>query len=428
MPDSWDRNEPTRCFPFPPNQPMTPTPLKIITTVLLVSAFMPLHAAELKNPQMTDGSVKPDSWTQEWTGSGKISVARDTATFHSAPASLSVKSVDGAAKAQTAQIIDAKGGDTLKVSGYLRADGGATALLGVMAYDGNWTGLGFTAIGNALTGFDWVRKNGTATLPEGTARAGIVLIIEGEGTVWLDDVSIDGTDAGKDAGPKNAPSSPAPAKPEGPRKATSATDPAEGFWPDYPEAWKKTFQNQLDLAKKQEIPLLFLGDSLTQAWPDRPAWKAFEEKGAVSFGIGGDGTPQVLYRLDNGLLDDIKPATIVLQIGVNNVWPGFDAEDTIKGIQAILDRLKEKAPQAKILLCSNLHFFDKGDGGTRERVNTINAAQARMADGKKIIHVDFSEKFVDANGDLKMELFNDDKLHLNPGAYEIWSEAIVPHL
>ncbi len=398
--------------------------------ILFLAPFLfgSLHSAELQNPQMTAGTEKPAGWRQEWTGKGEIQISRDTATYHSAPASLSVRSVDGAAKGQTAQTIPAEAGDVLDVSGYVRADGDASALLGVMAYDENWKALGFTAIGNALSGFGWVRAGGKVTLPDNTARAGIVLQIEGNGTAWLDDVSIDGTDAGRDAEPKNAPSAPVPPKPEGPRKPTSATDPAEGFWQDYPDAWKKTFQNQLDLAKKQDIPLLFLGDSLTQAWPDQPAWKPFEEKGAVSFGIGGDGTSQILYRLDNGLLDDIKPKTIVLQIGVNNLWPGFDAEDTIKGIRAILDRLQEKAPQAKIVLCSNTFYFDKGDGKGRDRVNTINAAQANMADGTKIIFVDFSGKFIDGNGDLKMELFNDDKLHLKPAAYEIWAAAIELHI
>lgn len=50
----------------------------------------------LKNPAMTDGAEQPAGWTQTWTGSGRIKVSRDAATFHSAPASLALAAVGGA--------------------------------------------------------------------------------------------------------------------------------------------------------------------------------------------------------------------------------------------------------------------------------------------------------------------------------------------
>jgi lysophospholipase L1-like esterase len=398
-------------------------------TFWLLLSILPLSAfPEVKNPRITEGGDKADNWSQTWTASGKFSLIRDTATYHSEPASLSLKADGGPAKGQVMQEINAKAGETFTVTGYLRADAGATALLGVMAYDEKWQGLGFTAVGNALTGPNWVRASGQVKLPERTAHASIVLGIEGIGQVWLDDVSADGTDLGDKAQPKNAPSAPAPPKPAGPRKPTSSTDPAEGFYPDYPKAWQQTFDGQIARAKQGNIPLLFLGDSLTQAWPKQSQWKQFEEKGAVSFGIGGDGTSQILWRLDHGLIDGLNPKTIVLLIGVNNVWPGFGAEDTIKGIRAVLDRLKQKAPAARIVLCGNTHFFIKGDGNTRKRVRAINAALSKLADGKQIRFIDFSEKLLGPGDELNPEFYSPDKLHLTAPAYGLWADAIAPEL
>jgi len=67
-----------------------------------------------------------------------------------------------------------------------------------------------------------------------------------------------------------------------------------------------------------------LGDSLTQGWSDsgqKDLWKKyFEPVKAANFGIGGDRTQQVLWRINNGELDGITPKVVVLMIGINNMW------------------------------------------------------------------------------------------------------------
>ena len=112
-------------------------------------------------------------------------------------------------------------------------------------------------LGNAMTGFDWRRVEGEVTLPTNAVHAAVVLMINGTGTAWLDDVSADESDPGKDAQPK----------PQGPPKPKNSCDPAEGFYPDYPNAWRQVFRNQLSRAKEGNAPLVFIGDSLTQGWP-----------------------------------------------------------------------------------------------------------------------------------------------------------------
>ena len=399
--------------------------MKLHTTFALIPlAWTISHAAPvLKNPSFSDGTEQPDHWTETWTGSGKFSVSRDTGTYHGAPASLRLTSIGGPCKGQAMQSVDAKPGEVIEVTGYLRASQGATALLGVLAYDAQWKGLGFTAIGNALGGFDWVRASGKATLPADTARAAVVLMIEGSGSVWLDNVSTDGTDAGKDAKPVSA-AEPAVTKPAGPRKAVSSTDPAEGFYPDYPHAWKQIVEGQIKRAKSGPAPVVFLGDSLTLGWSEQDVWKDWEAKGAVNFGVGGDGTPQLLWRIDHGMLDGLDPKLVVLQIGINNVWSGFDAADTIKGIGAVLDRIRAKAPKARLLVFGNTHFFDPGDGSGRKRVREINSGLATMADAGRFTFVDFSEDLLENDGNLKAGPYQADKLHLTPAAYALWAEKL----
>lgn len=380
---------------------------------------LPLLKIALKNPELTDGNERPDAWTNDWGLDGKAKVTRDTETYHSAPSSLCITSLGGNVQGQVAQVFDATGGQRLRVSSWLRADGGANAMLAVQSFSAEWKSLSMNIIGNSLTGMNWKQVRGEVTLPPGTARVGIQLMLNGPGKAWLDDVSADGKEVGANALPKSV-SLP---KPQGPPKAKHSCDPAEGFYPEYPTGWKQTFEGQVNRTKQGNVPLIFLGDSLTQGWKEQPHWKEHYAKlGAVNYGIGGDGTAQVLWRIDHGLLDGLKPKVIVLCIGVNNIWPGFDAEDTIKGIIAVVTRLQEKCPHSKVLLLGNTHLFD--DKKLRQRVRTINAAQAKLADGQRVRFLDFSEKMLSPDDALKPELFTKDKLHLSPEGYALWAREM----
>ena len=388
------------------------------------SASAPAKFA-VKNPAMTDGKDQPEHWTQTWVGKGKIKLSRDTATYHSAPASLALEAVDGAAQAQVSQSFEVKGGERMKLSGWVRADGGANAMLALQSFTADWKGIDFKVVGNAMTGFDWRKAEGEVILPANAARAAVVLMIQGPGVAWLDDVSLDGTDPGASAQPRSV----ARPKPQGPPKAKHSCDPAEGFYPDYPQAWRQVLDGQIKRAKEGKAPLVFLGDSLVQGWSGQPRWKEhYARLGAVNFGVGGDGTPQLLYRIDKGILDGLNPKVVMLSVGVNNVWPGFNAEDTVKGIKAVIAAIQTKAPDVKILLVSNWHFFDKGDGGSRRRVDTINAALKAFADGQKVRLVEISERLLKPDRELELRYYVADKLHLSADGYRVWSEAMDPVL
>src|SRR5687768_6223587 len=69
-----------------------------------------------------------------------------------------------------------------------------------------------------------------------------------------------------------------------------------------------------------DVGLLFLGDSITDGWPRSGEWSwlKFAPYKPANFGIGGDRTEHLLWRITNGELDGIKPKVTVLMIGTNN--------------------------------------------------------------------------------------------------------------
>ena len=103
----------------------------------------------------------------------------------------------------------------------------------------------------------------------------------------------------------------------------------------------------LEKAKHGRIDVYFVGDSITRRWgatdyPDLLAnWRAnFHGWNAGNFGWGADRIQNILWRLENGELDGVRPKVIVVLAGTNNVGaqPGDEDKvvDITRGIEQIL--------------------------------------------------------------------------------------------
>src|SRR5215213_3345859 len=166
----------------------------------------------------------------------------------------------------------------------------------------------------------------------------------------------------------------------------------------------------LEKARKGGIDVYFLGDSITRRWGTRDEkYKSFLENwrqnffgwNAGNFGWGGDTTQNILWRLENGELDNVNPKIIVLLAGTNNVGnlspPSGDADsraaDVPKGIKAVLDLCRQKAPRATIVL---MGIFPRNDNmAVLPIIKKINKNIAKFADGKKIRYLNINKKLAD---------------------------------
>ena len=190
----------------------------------------------------------------------------------------------------------------------------------------------------------------------------------------------------------------------------------------------KRHEGFLAIAKKGDVDLLFLGDSITDGWrgkAGKDAWeKAFGKLKPANFGIGGDRTQHVLWRIQNGELDGITPKVAVLMIGTNNT--GNDsAEQIADGVTAIVKTIHEKSPHTKVLL---LAVFPRGKmipNGGNTKIIEINKVIAKL-DGKNVKFLDIGEKFM-KDGQIPGTIMPD-YLHLSAEGYQIWADAITPTL
>ena len=207
--------------------------------------------------------------------------------------------------------------------------------------------------------------------------------------------------------------------------AIEASPRTEGGWQD---RQKLLSQRTAEAGEKAQV--IFIGDSITQGWEGdgKEVWaKYYAHRNAVNLGIGGDRTQHVLWRLDNGNIDGLKPKAAVLMIGTNNSngednTPGQIAQ----GVTIILKKLREKLPGTKILL---LAIFPRNENFSAQRgkLTMINQVLQKSADDRDIFWIDFGHKFLRADGTIPRELMPD-YLHLSKKGYEIWAESIEDNL
>jgi lysophospholipase L1-like esterase len=181
----------------------------------------------------------------------------------------------------------------------------------------------------------------------------------------------------------------------------------------------------VEIAKKGNLDVVFFGDSITDGWRGngKDVWKErFEPVKAVNFGIGGDRTQHVLWRIQNGELDGCKPKAAVLMIGTNNLGSNT-AKQIAEGIKAIVEEIEKKQPDTKVLLLGIFPRGEKADDPARDKIKEINKIVAKLDDGKKVRYLDIGDKFLEKDGSLPKTIMYD-YLHLTPAGYKIWAETI----
>lgn len=207
---------------------------------------------------------------------------------------------------------------------------------------------------------------------------------------------------------------------------------------DFPTNWMARHEAYVAQAKKGGIDLLFLGDSITDGWRwgngGSKIWpKYYAPRHAANFGIGYDRIQNVLWRVENGELENIHPKVVVLLIGTNNSGnedngqPRNLTPEIIEGISNLIRQIQFRLPQSKILL---LGLFPRGATSAdpiRAQVNAINAGIAGLADDGKVKFLNLDEKFLAPDGTLSRSLFPD-LLHPNTKGFQIWADAMEPTL
>jgi len=226
-----------------------------------------------------------------------------------------------------------------------------------------------------------------------------------------------------------------------PSRANSLTAPGAAYTPATrlnPTNWMARHERFVEQAKQGGVDILFMGDSITDNWRSRGSnvWNQYyAPRHAANFGIGGDRTQHVLWRIQHGELDGVKPKVAVLMIGTNN--SGTDSPDDIaRAISMILGEIRTRIPETKVLL---LGIFPRGPrpnntvtpDDSAKRMAVIHDVNDRIAkyddDGKTVKYLYIGDKFLGPDGKIPDDIMPD-QLHPNAKGYQIWADAMNPAL
>lgn len=193
--------------------------------------------------------------------------------------------------------------------------------------------------------------------------------------------------------------------------------------------WVKKHEDFVKIARKGGVDVLFLGDSITDAWRStgKTVWaENFVPLKAANFGSSGDRTQNMLWRLENGELDGIKPKLVVLMIGTNNLTSRNSDREIADGIRAVVKLLRTRTPATRILVLGILPRGENANAPFRASIQRINSSVAKSYDkGITVQYLDIGDKFLRKDGTLPKDVMPDG-LHPNARGYEIIAKAILP--
>jgi lysophospholipase L1-like esterase len=174
------------------------------------------------------------------------------------------------------------------------------------------------------------------------------------------------------------------------------------------KAWEKQHADDTVIAEYEQVDVLFVGDSITAGW-DWQIWQTnFAPLKAANFGIGGDNTGNVLWRLQHGAVGNLQPKLIVLLIGVNNIGGLQESpKQAGDGVTRVVQQLQLAWPNSKILLNAVFPFEQDPKSPNRDKVKQLNKIIGKLGNNKTIFFKNY--------GPL-------------PKGYQVWADAMTPDI
>ena len=177
-------------------------------------------------------------------------------------------------------------------------------------------------------------------------------------------------------------------------------------------------------AQQGNLHLVFIGDSGIVAFPKTASdiWdKNIAPLGAVAFGIGGNTSSQLLWRLRKGELDGFQAKAVLVNIGGNDLKHGAGADTVVPTITACVAEIRKRQPLAQILLIvpPNVYVPTLVPQSYVDHVTATDLALTKLDDGQWIHVLDIS----DGLNQHKMEILGQVALTGDPHKAHLWFEV-----
>jgi lysophospholipase L1-like esterase len=195
---------------------------------------------------------------------------------------------------------------------------------------------------------------------------------------------------------------------------------------DYARAhlWEKEIKTFAELDKR-EFPekngVLFVGSSSIRGW--RTVADDFPDFRTINRGFGGSHLEDVNFYAEQ-IVFPYKPKLIVLYAGENDLVAGKSIERVFSDFKNFVSIIHKRLPKTRLIFVS-LKPSPARREFTAKFMELNDLIEAETKKDKRLSYVDVWSPMLDANGQPKKEIFQNDKLHINAEGYKIWRAALL---
>ena len=199
--------------------------------------------------------------------------------------------------------------------------------------------------------------------------------------------------------------------------------------PDDPTRWENdiaAFEAEDEATAPPEDALLFVGSSSIRLWESLKEDMA--PMPVIQRGFGGSKLGDCIHYA-NRIVTPYNPRALVVFCGSNDI-----AGDNPKSAEAVLGLYQEFVDKVHADLPDlPIYFIAISPTGSRWAHRDIVAEANRRieeytAQHESLHFIDTASALLDENGESREDLFREDKLHLNPDGYDVWTSIIRPEM
>ncbi len=196
---------------------------------------------------------------------------------------------------------------------------------------------------------------------------------------------------------------------------------APAFWSDI-----VAFKKQDSLQPPPANSILFVGSSSFTKWKDVSNY--FPGYTILNRGFGGSTLTDVIrYAYD--IIIPYKPKQVVIYCGENDLASkdSITADEVLNRVKTLFGMIRTNLPKTRI------DFVSIKPSPVRASIQYKVKAANKMIKvffkkQKHAAFIDVYDAMLDANGQMREELYLEDRLHMKPAGYEIWRRIMEPYL
>jgi lysophospholipase L1-like esterase len=194
-----------------------------------------------------------------------------------------------------------------------------------------------------------------------------------------------------------------------------------GYLAKYKEDNKK-----VALPKSNENRVVFLGNSITEAWAKVDS-NFFIKNNFIGRGISGQTSVQALLRFRQDVLS-LNPKTVVIHIGTNDIAENtgpYSEDFTFGNIQSMVEIAKAngvKVVLASVLPATNFEWR-RSVGNRSDMIVTLNKRLKTYADINKISYLDYHSNMKNEQNGMNSEIAADG-VHPTLKGYKMMEEMV----